>query len=131
MTIQQFIEAAIEGEYFQSGVFGPKRKYVVWKDPVAYGIYWIRWDTFPTQPMEGRRVDVHWALLDPKIWEAVGKVKGWGIEDNYFGMTKFAPIRETYKFNISFSGAEWQWHMFCMTDALLKGKTLEGYIATL
>jgi hypothetical protein len=46
-------------------------------------------------------------LLDPKVWQAVGKVEQW-YEGRY--------------------GPEWLHHMRTMIDALAEGHTLEAYV---
>ncbi len=56
-------------------------------------------------------------FLDPEAWEAVGKVEGW------------EPI-------LSVSGKKvrqekWLFNMHSMIDALVNGKTIEEYLATL
>ena len=48
-----------------------------------------------------------YVLLDPKAWQAVGKVEKW--YEGYYG-------------------PEWLHHMHKMIDALAKGHTLEAYI---
>lgn len=54
-------------------------------------------------------------ILDPKAWEAVGKVEGW--QENR--------VRES-KYEMA-----WQCEMHQMIDALIEGKTIEEYLETL
>ncbi len=92
MTIQQFIEAAIEGEWKLPPSMGPKPRFVIYKDSKLYGIYWIRWDTFPNNPMEGQMIRLTDMVLDPEAWKAVGKTKGWLeflTKDRFEQMTVF------------------------------------------
>lgn len=62
----------------------------------------------------------YYELLDPDLWKAVGKVKKWShlqvpdIEYKDYAITE-----------------EWQFRMYMMINALISGKTLEEYIATL
>jgi len=118
MTIQKFIEAAIEGKYFISGQLGDP-EYVVWQDPVAYGIYWIRWNTFPADPHDPKRVDIHWMFLDPKAWEAVGRTKNWKP-------LQVAPVPDEYQID-----HEWKYNMHMLIQELCAGRTIEQYLETL
>lgn len=60
-------------------------------------------------------------LLDPKCWEAVGKVRGWD-NGNYKS--------ESYK---SASVERWMWQhlMLGLIDALCEGKTIEKYLLSI
>ena len=49
---------------------------------------------------------LHEVVLDPKVWEAVGKSLNWGID-------------------------EWKTKMIGLTHHLIKGGTIESYLETL
>lgn len=55
-------------------------------------------------------------LLDPKFWQAVGSVEGWGMHK--WRMKELIPGTWFFK-----------WHG--MLDALAEGKTIEQYLETL
>lgn len=61
-------------------------------------------------------------FLDPKFWQAVGKVKGWDYEVDYKDeeFTHYKPNK-----------GDWKWQMHQMIDALAEGKTVEEFIKTL
>lgn len=89
MTIQQFIEAAIEGGY-RNNWFDEETKTDFTCE--IYGDAELIWGACPN------------IFLDPEAWKAVEKSTG--------------------KYH-------WELRMFNMIRALIKGKTLEEYIATL
>lgn len=107
MTIQKFIETAIEGgwkPYFLEGqaIMKVGDRYA----PALFSAI----------------------ALDPKAWEAVGKVKGW-VENDYMFIFPFASKNKDC--SIKFQGPEWQARMIMMTFQVSRGKTLESYIETL
>ena len=63
--------------------------------------------TLSGQPSAIRMMSYEAVLLNPKVWQAVGKVEHW-YEGRY--------------------GPEWLHHMRNMIDALAAGHTLEAYI---
>lgn len=97
MTIKQFIEKAIEGGW--EGLY-PKNY------PHNYGSHDTRCA----------------ALLDPKAWQAVGRVEGWrdfrGVND--WGFDDEFPIQPGWLIN-----------MMEMAHKLAKGLTIEQYLETL
>ena len=93
MEKKEFIENAIEGGY------DIKRALVVNKD-----------DEY--NPISMQSSDK--MFLDPKAWEAVGKVEGW---NKYDEKEYFAP--------------EYRNKMHQMIDHLVEGGTIESYIETL
>jgi len=97
MTIKQFIEKAIEGGY--DGYPEPFC--------IECGNY---------EAKTGGDL-----FLDPKAWEAVGKVEGWGGH-NHPLTGKIIAGQIVYC---------WECKMHQMIDALISGKTLEEYIETL
>ncbi len=110
MTIQQFIEKAIE-----AGYTCPENCSV-----------WIKTDGTTNGVMHVAHLaailsDV---LLDPLAWKAVGKVEGWGVH-----VIAMAVI-ETGNTNVG-SVPTWKRNMHAMIDALADGKTIEEFISTL
>lgn len=85
MTIQQFIEKAIEGG---------------WKP-----------DNAERESYSGthKYLFVAGVMLDPLAWQAVGKVEGW----------------DKKKYD------SWKFVMLSMTEALINGKTIQEFLATL
>jgi hypothetical protein len=99
--IQQFIEKAFVGGW-QPGDH----------DFHIIGFYEHSFEYQPLSTHQGRssgirRMVYEAVLLNPKVWQAVGKVEHW-YEGHY--------------------GPEWLHHMRNMTDALAEGHTLEAYI---
>lgn len=122
MTIQQFIEAAIEGSYDYKtrlqieGIqkYNDQGKMVSWEEEDY--IRTIQQDDFERM------------ILDPEAWKAVGKVKGWeNIEMSMYDITQ-ENDRWGYK---AVMKPQWMWFMQKMIQELCTGKTLEEYIATL
>lgn len=108
MSVKEFIEAAIEGGWSDNNCFTDN----------PHHSEFIKEEMF----------------LDPEAWKAVGKVKGWKVGaypyademvNNY--RTGFVAQYE----GVDFYGEYWQYAMHLMIDALIKGRTLEEYIATL
>jgi hypothetical protein len=98
--IQQFIEKAFVGGWQPSD------------RPFRIVGFFERHFEYEPQSIQGRpsviRMMVYEAvLLNPKVWQAVGKVEHW-YEGRY--------------------GPEWLHHMRTMIDALADGHTLEAYI---
>jgi hypothetical protein len=99
--IQQFIEKAFMGGWQPLD-----------RDCRILGFYEHYFEYQPRSTLQGRssalRMMVYEAvLLNPKVWQAVGKVEQW-YEGRY--------------------GPEWLHHMHKMIDALAEGHTLEAYI---
>jgi hypothetical protein len=99
--IQQFIEKAFVGGWQPLD-----------RDFRILGFYERYFEYQPLSTPTGRssaiRMMVYEAvLLNPKVWQAVGKVEHW-YEGRY--------------------GPEWLHHMRTMIDALAAGQTLEAYI---
>jgi len=99
--IKKFIEKALVGGW-QPGD----------RDFSIIGFYERHFEYQPRSTLPGRsstiRMMVYEAvLLNPKVWQAVGKVEHW-YEGRY--------------------GPEWLHHMRNMIDALAEGQTLEAYI---
>ena len=89
MKIKEFIEKAIEGGYERTAE------------------NWLfELNTFNTDNM----------FLDPKAWQAVGKVEGWKIVEKGLG---------------KFGKDEWIRNMHRMIDHLIEGGTIESYLKEL
>ena len=137
MTIQEFIEKAIEGGYRREGVVGLN----------ALDLSEI------LLPRGAEPI-----LLDVEAWKAVGKVEGWEEkeleigDEVYFGMPPmFGRITSTDKetarvrtYELSVDGvglqklpkevlhqAVWKQNMHRMIDSLAEGRTIEEYLDTL
>lgn len=111
MTIQTFIERAIEGG---------------WEPLLAHEVHFANWNNRSASHKEVRASYVlHEILLDPLAWKAVGKVEGWNnVHENG---------QECYHGDCSChdSGCTWRQWMHGMIDALAEGKTIEQYLETL
>jgi hypothetical protein len=99
--IQQFIEKAFVGGWQPAD-----------HDCRIIGFYERHFEYEPRSTLQGRSFAVRMmvyeaALLNPKVWQAVGKAEKW-YEGRY--------------------GPEWLHHMRTMIDALAAGHTLEAYI---
>jgi hypothetical protein len=98
MTLKTFIEKAVEGGWLMPQSF----------NVTAEGIY-----------------PVYSIFLDPKLWQAVGKVEGWIREDGT-DVAKYIqndPKRTSYPL--------WKWHMHAMLNFICEGGTPEQFIETL
>lgn len=110
MTIQQFIESAIEGgwdgwsfDFSQSN-----------EERLASILSCL--DNYDA----GDGISTADILLDPEAWKAVGKIKGWSTKKS----SKWPGYEEVW-------WEEWQYNMHRMVDELIAHYTLEEYIATL
>ena len=99
MTEKQFIDKAIEGGYREINSAYP---------PILGRVI----------ALSEMRESFGVIFLDPKAWEAVGKVEGWEYE-------RFPIGRDSY---IDSGVSE---RMHGMIDALIEGKTIEDYLKTL
>lgn len=126
MTIQQFIEKAIEGG---------------WRPLLAHQVWYANWNNRSLPRQEARASYVlHEILLDPEAWKAVGKVEGWekwSCGDCY--MPQFKAFLTSDADQCSCCLAErnrseietWKMNMHRMIDALAEGKSVEEYLETL
>ena len=99
--IQQFIEKALVGGWQPAD-----------RDFSIMGFYERHFEYQLRSIVHGQRSVLRMmvyeeVLLNPKVWQAVGKVEQW-YEGHY--------------------GPEWLHHMHKMIDALAEGQTLEAYI---
>lgn len=125
MTIPEFIQAAKDG--------GWREGQDIRLDP-KYGL--IRsWSTKEDAGKIGHGMDLlDWTelYLDPKAWEAVGKVRGWKESDDwqYKAFSKVHPDGSvTYEKRMVIN--HYQIAMHEMVNALCEGRTISEYIATL
>lgn len=113
MTIQQFIEKAIEG--------GWNEGYIVYECHPEVVALRKRQTPMPRTLEEIANLelvlDPHQIFLDPEAWKAVGKVEEWEQE----------PVRGE---EVQYKGG-WHLQMVRMIDAVAGGKTIEQYLETL
>jgi len=116
MTIKEFIDKTIEGEWL-------KTKWNL--EVIEYKL--IQNNTFrikttdndnPEAPAIENTYDLEFMFLDPKAWEAVGKVEGW---------IDLMPSRHEFNDDI----AEWKHKMYSMIYALIGGLSIKEYIKNL
>lgn len=100
MTTKEFIEKAIEGGYVNI-YLNPKSPHEI----------------TPLMIQEKYMI-----FLDPKAWQAVGKVEDW---------IDIMPSWEKHKDGYYLSYEGWQWNMHRMIDALCEGKSIEEFLSTL
>lgn len=112
MKTKEFIEKAIEGGYLSKEL--AKTDYYVDSDGSIVNLTRHE-DMF----------NISEILLDPKAWEAVGKVEGWR---NYIATMdkKTLNVRITDR-----NKSEWKYNMQQMIPALIEGKSIEEYLKTL
>ena len=72
---KQFIEDAIEGGWHKDQKFRLAAGYIKFTTTDADGFL--------------EKIPVAEALLDPKLWEAVGKTRGWGEHTTYLKFSGF------------------------------------------
>lgn len=101
MTIQSFIEKAIEGGWI----------------PYSY-----------ETPVPDNGAIQKAILLDPLAWKAVGKAEGWKGSCDVCGSRTALNCSGSDGGGIMDT---WLWYMHRMIDALAEGKTIEEYLATL
>lgn len=110
MTIQQFIEKAIEGGWLLNG------------SPRFFEVKSLVGNEVEFFCVSNRQPNVRWStfqiLLDPLAWQAVGKVEGWDER-----------TQSTNKEGWEIRNARWYMHR--MVDFLAEGKSVEEFIATL
>lgn len=126
MTTKQFIEKAIEGGWDIDGI--DVSDYVLEED----GSFFFNIDT---KNNDGIRSHLGLILLDPKAWQAVGKVEGWGIE------TVYSLPKDTFRLygvcgtrqepSVDVVQKTYIRKMHRMIDALAEGKSVEEYLKTL
>jgi hypothetical protein len=100
-SIQHFIEIALAGgwrpEARELSITGFYERYFEYQlQSIVAG-----------RPAAIRMMVYETVLLNPKVWQAVGKVEKW--YEGYYG-------------------PEWLHHMHKMIDALVEGQTLEAYV---
>lgn len=102
MTPKEFIEKSIFGGYLECNYVKERghRTFVFFKKSgEIVGIY-----------------NLFEIFLDPKAWEAVGKVEGWGE----------MPSGDIWQGKLRF-----KYNMHRMIDSLIEGKSIDDFLATL
>lgn len=115
MTIQQFLQKAIEGGWEPIG-YNFSNKPFSWKVQAVCKVKYK--ERF---------------FLDPKLWEAVGKTEGWEDKCKICGENHFPKKIETkeYVMHRHVPDPAWINKMHRMIDALCEGKTVQEYIESL
>lgn len=107
MTTKQFIEKAIDGGYTFKNVTDFE------SSESHYSNVWYQGKTFDYLITE--------ILLDPLVWQAVGKVEGWDKKHGNFDLKDYWEDDNLY----------WGYYMHRMIDALCEGRTIEQFLETL
>lgn len=132
MTIRQFIEAAIIDGF-------PAEM----REDMDGHITCVVLDSFGKKVVCPLDIAIRFVVMNPEAWKAVGKVKGW--DENLvicsncgvFGREETMRLTETcMNCGCKYEGlvrtiSTIKAKMYGMVDALIEGKTLEEYIATL
>lgn len=108
MTIQEFVEKAVEGG---------------WKCCDR--------DIFPDGKTITDHVVVPAILLDPEAWKAVGKVEGWKQEDYFCTFGSVHPTLASRYAGKAYVMDTWQRYMLSMMESIIDGKTIEQFLETL
>lgn len=120
MTIQQVIEAAIEGGL---------REWEKWKF-VSANRYWAVW-------LDGNGTETPIAMemyfMSPLFWQSLGKAMGWDkkFRLSYEGYCHYDECNTNGEVDEAWGIEEWQyqWHLFI--DYLAEGKSAEDFFNTL
>lgn len=108
MTIQEFTEMALEGGWNAPGL----------KSTIRYHEEKGEME----EAFRFNRMALAAIVLDPSVWQAVGKVKGWGEGDLFpFYAEEYGQVRMP----------RYLYRMHRMIDALAEGQTIEQYLETL
>ena len=132
MTIQQLIEAAIEGGFIKitQGPIPQEEFNKNAKVVDSFGYYGPCWVIkFPL--MLDIVYKIEEIVMNPDAWKAVGKVKGWGQTTSRVCVCGMCVIPDEKVPRIIWEDRIAQEMMTRMVIALNDGKTLEEYIATL
>lgn len=123
MTIKEFIETAIEGGW----KLGVDAKNIPGFKMYDYGfIFGIELKS---------DIHINTIVLDPKVWQAVGKVKGWGKTGGEHDAGNYPDVMICGRFDkpslgiFRWSVCEFKMHQ--MIAALTEGKSIEEYLQTL
>jgi hypothetical protein len=119
MTIQNFIEKAIEGGWKPSEAHSSD--VTVLRDGIVF-----------TDLDKGvLSMALEQVFLDPEAWKAVGRVQGWDVEVNKTGETHDDYLLMDDHSWVSSGRKKWHHKMHAMIDALAEGKSIEDFINTL
>jgi hypothetical protein len=126
MTIQTFIEKAIEGGWsVWDTIRAPHTSSEKFDSPRCGDCFCQAFTLHTHVNLDEKTYEI---LLDPEAWKAVGKVSGWN--ENY----DFTDIIEDgigYKFGYDTKMPTWECMMHRMIDSLAEGKSIEFYLETL
>ena len=138
MEVKTFIEKAIEGGWkFQDEPEDYKVEIEV------FNVYWFEYRVtykIPADDGKGnfttaRQFNTHWIFLDPKAWEAIGKVEGWMavcyICKAREGIDEHESICSRGGWSEESDENTQRWWMKQMVDDLFEGKSIEEFIKTL
>lgn len=123
MTKEEFIKKAIEGGYWH------RADYLEFEKDGLYH----------EKDGEGSHACLQSIVLDPKAWQAVGKVEGWDERKECFNCkgTGFIETKtigvvpcDTCEYGL-FPLKDWKYHMHRMIEALVDGKTIDKFLTTL
>jgi len=126
MEIKQFIEKAIEGGWKDLIIKG-KEHHIFFSGGGAYAepnFIQVGYTCVGIKPpcnKDSIGFTKYEILLDPKAWQAVGKVEGWGTIDNCPCCKKIHHRDEP----------KWLYNMHRMVDFICEGGTIEEYVKTL
>lgn len=139
MTIQSFIENAIEGGWRPKAGDGFVYKKCLFFS-LARGGSAVHFTDMPQRNVKQDFVNVptERILLDPEAWKAIGKVEGWGITEGKCngcghdargrGWLLSSPVQCP---ECRTSRAEYTNYMHRMIDHLIEDGTIESYLETL
>ncbi len=124
MTIKEFIEKAIEGDY-NFNLDGTEQITRIDVDSATIdGKFYIH---FFDKESDMFSYDFFRFILDPKAWEAVGKIENW-IDTKYNKACGKIYIGRPI---VNIHRQDWKKKMHKMIDHLIDGGTIESYIKTL
>lgn len=137
MTIEEIIQKAIEGGWNPT----EEKDYTINTKPDGV---WTAHFYDKDYPEEGtNQYEIQYMVLDPKFWEAVGKVEGWkemvcevgnsgGYEsDDYYTEWREASENECDDEDVLETRKGWEHKMHDMIDALCSGQSIEDFIKSL
>ena len=127
MTIKEFIEKAIKGGWKAKGIL-EKDMACIESIDILYGetivnFQWVKYDHLKQPCKITREMTIFEILLDPKSFQAVGKVEKWKL------IKVIGTIGGDPEDDVCIDG--YVSNMHDMIDALIRGKSVEEYIKTL
>lgn len=127
MNKLDFVKKAVEGgwPFYCTNNFGCS----VRKDDRLVDVFFVDYFTCACKCLsrdDGMKVVLNDILLDPKAWQAVGKVEKW-----HFGKSEDGADSVSVRVFAGVVYPIWKWNMHRMIDALAEGKSIEEFLATL